>query len=58
MLSCKQACALLSAGQDRKLSLAEKGWLLLHLAVCPHCRRYRKQLRFIRSQLHNWQERE
>lgn len=58
MLKCKQACVLLSESQDRKLSLKEKCLVLVHLAVCPHCRRYRRQLEFIRKNLKNWQKQE
>lgn len=57
MLKCKEACALLSESQDRKLSRTEKLSLLVHLAVCPHCRRYRRQLGFVRTQLKKWQAR-
>lgn len=58
MLKCKEACALLSESQDRKLSRAEQLSVLVHLAVCPHCRRYRRQLAFVRTQLKKWQARE
>lgn len=56
MLKCKEACALLSESQDRRLTLRERARLLVHLALCPHCRRYRSQLGFIRKNLKNWQE--
>ncbi|MDO1510763.1 MULTISPECIES: zf-HC2 domain-containing protein [unclassified Neisseria] len=56
MLNCKQACVLLSEEQDRKLTLSERSLLLLHLAFCPHCRRYKKQLAFIRKNISDWQK--
>ena len=34
MLSCRQATRLMSEAQDRKLGLAEKMSLELHLAMC------------------------
>ncbi|MDO5070291.1 zf-HC2 domain-containing protein [Neisseria sp. Dent CA1/247] len=55
MLNCKQACALYSESLDRKLTIAERGKLYLHLALCAHCRRYRKQMLFIRQNIGNWQ---
>lgn len=56
MLNCKQACALYSESLDRKLTISERGNLYLHLALCGHCRRYRKQLLFIRKNIGNWQQ--
>lgn len=44
MLKCREACKLLSEAQDRKLTPRERLSLKLHLFVCIHCRRYRKQL--------------
>ncbi len=58
MLKCKEACVLLSQSQDRTLTLSERLSVWVHLAVCPHCRRYRKQLKFIRKNIKNWQGRE
>ncbi len=56
MLKCKQACVLLSQSQDRTLTPRERLSVLVHLAFCPHCRRYRKQLKFIRDNLKVWQQ--
>ncbi|WP_368389559.1 anti-sigma factor [Neisseria sp.] len=54
-MNCKKACVLLSESQDRRLTATERMLLLLHLAICPHCRRYRKQLKFIRQNMRSWQ---
>ena len=54
MLKCKEACVLLSQSQDRPLTWRERVALLLHIAICPHCRRYRKQLQFIRQHIQQW----
>lgn len=56
MLKCKEACTLLSQSQDRPLTLRERISLLIHLAICPHCRRYRKQLLFIRRNIQQWRD--
>ena len=47
MLNCKQTTALLSQRQDRPLSLWEQWQLRTHLLMCPHCRRYRRQINII-----------
>ncbi|QMT33566.1 zf-HC2 domain-containing protein [Conchiformibius steedae DSM 2580] len=55
MLNCKEACKLLSQGQDRELTRGERWQLRLHLPFCPSCRRYHAQLSFIRKQVGQWQ---
>lgn len=49
MLNCKEATRLLSAAQDRQLSLAEKARLEMHLAICQGCRNFRRQMDFLRA---------
>ncbi len=49
MLSCRQATRLMSEAQDRKLGLAEKMSLELHLAMCKGCTNYRAQVSFLRD---------
>lgn len=44
--------AVRSARQE--LTLRERVLLNFHLAVCPPCRRYRKQLAFLRENLKKW----
>lgn len=56
MLNCKQAASLISQSQDRPLSRSEKWRLRLHLYLCPHCRRYEKQLDTIRSGMQKLRE--
>lgn len=56
MLNCKQACSLYSESLDRKLTVTERANLCLHLVLCRHCRRYRKQLLFIRKNIGSWQQ--
>lgn len=48
MLSCKDVTRLLSDGQDRKLTLAERINLEMHLAMCKGCSNFRKQMDFLR----------
>lgn len=49
MLSCKESTRLLSEAQDRKLSLAEKVQLELHLSMCNGCKNFKSQMRFLRE---------
>ena len=49
MLTCKEITALLSEAQDRKLSLAERLKLEMHLAMCRGCQAYKSQLAFLRD---------
>jgi hypothetical protein len=48
VLTCKDVTRKLSEAQDRKLSLAEKLNLQMHLAMCKGCRNFRGQMDFLR----------
>lgn len=48
MLSCKQATELMSQEQDRRLGLAERLALRLHLWICAGCANYRRQMAVLR----------
>lgn len=50
-LSCKQATQLLSQREERKLTLAERLALRLHLAICRGCRAVSEQIPFLRRAL-------
>ena len=47
--SCKEATRLQSAALDRKLTLLQRLGLRFHLVLCKWCRRYGKQIAFLRS---------
>ena len=49
MLSCKEVTHLLSEAQDRKLSVADRLRLKMHLAICEGCANFRNQMDFIRQ---------
>jgi hypothetical protein len=49
MLSCKDVTHLLSESQDRKLTVAERVRLEMHLAICDGCQNFRKQMDFLRA---------
>jgi predicted AAA+ superfamily ATPase len=47
--TCRDASRLQSEALDKKLSLSKRLGLWLHLLICKWCRRYGKQIRFLRS---------
>ena len=48
MISCKQATELVSRALDQPLAPGQRLRLRLHLLICRQCRRYRKQLHFLK----------
>lgn len=44
MMPCRHATELVSASRDRDLTIRERLMLLLHLALCLPCRRFRRQV--------------
>jgi predicted anti-sigma-YlaC factor YlaD len=57
MLSCRDATRLMSDAQDRKLGLAERVQLELHLAMCKGCRNFNEHMAFLRKACRTWLER-
>ena len=51
MLTCKDASRLVSKALDTPLSWRERWGLRMHLLFCALCRRYVRDLRFLRSAL-------
>jgi hypothetical protein len=49
ILTCKEATRLASEGLDRRLGLAERAALRLHLAICDGCSNFKKQVAFLRK---------
>ena len=52
--TCKEAAALMVAAQDRRLSVADRAALRLHLAVCGACPKFRQQLAVMRRAMAQW----
>ena len=48
ILTCKEATRLVSQGLDRRLGLAERLALRLHLFICDGCTNFSKQVAFVR----------
>jgi hypothetical protein len=49
MVSCREASRLLSQREERALTRGERLRLHVHLAVCTACRRFARQLAFLRA---------
>ena len=51
-LNCKVAVRLQSEAIDHELSLGQRLGLRIHLLLCKWCRRYGKQITFVRDAAH------
>ena len=51
--TCREVTRLQSEALDGNLSFARRAGLRLHLFVCRWCRRYGKQIRFLREAMHD-----
>lgn len=56
MPTCRQATRLQSDALDRPLSLPKRIGLAVHLLLCRWCRRYGRQIRFLRESAHEHHE--
>jgi len=52
MPTCREASRLQSDALDQALPLPKRLALRVHLLVCKWCRRYGKQIRFLRQTVH------
>jgi hypothetical protein len=48
-LTCDQAARYMSESQETSLNSIERKALFFHLLICRFCRKYRRQLKFLRS---------
>ncbi len=48
MMNCKEISRLASERFDRELGLLERMRFRMHVLMCHHCRRYARQLAFLR----------
>lgn len=53
---CREASRAQSEALDHPLPLAKRAGLWLHLLICKWCRRYGKQVRFLRHAAHDHHE--
>ena len=54
--NCREATRLQSEALDRPLGLGQRIGLRIHLVLCKWCRRYGKQIAFLRSAAHRHEE--
>lgn len=52
MMTCKEASRLISEGMEHPLGRMERWGLRFHLWICDNCRRFERQVRFLRKLLH------
>ena len=52
--TCREVAALLVAREDRKLGIADRIALRLHLASCAACPRFEGQILTMRQQVRQW----
>lgn len=57
-LNCREATRLQSDALDRSLGPGQRIGLRIHLVFCKWCRRYGKQIGFLRSAAHRHDEHE
>lgn len=53
-LSCRQASELASQAQDVPLGRGQRLRLAVHLAACDACRRFARQLEFLRQSMRRY----
>ena len=56
--NCREATRLQSEALDHPLGLGQRIGLRIHLVLCKWCRRYGKQIGFLRSAAHRHEEHE
>jgi len=54
--SCTEAARLISESQDSPIPLTARVGLRLHLAICRHCRKYKRQIQFMRHAFGQYQD--
>ena len=52
--NCREYAALISSGQDRNLTAAERAAIRVHLLVCDGCTAWNKHVSVMQSALARW----
>ena len=53
-INCREATALVLQGEDRRLALAERLRLRMHLLICKACPRFVRQVALMRRSMGPW----
>ena len=56
LVNCKEASRLLSHAQDKPLSVRDRVRLRLHLYACAACRRFERQIGFLRQAMTRYRQ--
>lgn len=52
--NCREVTALVLAGEDRPLGVAERAAIRLHMLICRTCPRFARQVALMRQALPRW----
>lgn len=52
--NCREVTALVLAGEDRPLGVAERAAIRLHMLICRTCPRFERQVALMRQALPRW----
>ncbi len=52
--TCRQVAAILVAREDRKLGLADRLALRIHMTICDACPRFERQMLSMRNSMRQW----
>lgn len=52
--TCKEICALLIAGEDKRLAVPDRVAIQLHLLACEMCPKFERQVVTMRNSLKRW----
>ena len=52
--TCREVAALLVAQEDRRLGMAERLALRIHLVICDTCPKFERQILTLRNGLSQW----
>ncbi len=56
MRTCREVSALISAQEDRALSLNERVVVRAHAFMCRRCTRWEEQVKFMRKSMVAWNQ--
>jgi hypothetical protein len=56
VFSCKDTVRLVSYSLDQRLRIGQRASVSVHLAMCPMCSRFKRQLRFLRDAAKKYEE--
>jgi hypothetical protein len=51
MRTCKEVHRLVAESMDRRVGFVERIVIHAHLAICVHCRKFTRQMKFLRAAL-------